>query len=146
LALFPSGQNLGLGGADELDVAALRDGSCETPQPLALPPAPAPALQLGDAIRVESSLMEQRLVTRIEPTYPNSARLAHIEGDVRLQVRIAADGSVQNTSLISGPPQLVAAAVAAVKQWKYQPMMLSEHPVPVVTVVNVKFRLASRAN
>jgi TonB family protein len=88
--------------------------------------------------------MEQRLIAQVEPIYPNEARMERIQGDIRLQVRIAADGTVQEANLVSGPPQLVAAAIAAVKQWKYRPTIVSDHPVPAVTVVNVHFQLPSR--
>jgi TonB family protein len=141
-----AGEQLGLAGDGELDtdLEFLRGGSCEEPEP---PPPPVPAHAanslLEDAIRVDGGVMEQRLVAKVDPIYPYQAQLAHIQGDVRLQVRVAGDGNVQDANLISGPPQLVRAAIAAVKQWKYQPTMLSGHPVPVVTTVNVHFQMPS---
>jgi TonB family protein len=139
----PSGQELGLAGGDELNVEALRDSDCEVPQ--LVPPIPSRTVGplLGDFIRVDGGVMEQRLVAKVEPKYPNQAQSAHIQGEVRLQVRVAADGTVQDANLVSGPPQLVAAAIAAVKQWRYQPTTSSGRPVQVVTIVNVQFRLSS---
>jgi len=87
--------------------------------------------------------MEQRLVGKVEPTYPNQAQSEHVDGDVRLQVLVAADGTVRAVNLVSGPPQLVAAAIAAVKQWRYRPTISSGRAVPVVTIVNVPFRLSA---
>lgn len=138
-----SGAELGLAGAEELNVDALRDGTCEASQ--LIPPIPLGGIgpRPEGAIQVDSSLMERRIVSHVEPIYPTQARLAHVQGNVLLQVRVAADGTVQQVNLVSGPPQLAAAAIAAVKQWQYQPTMLSEHPVPVVTVVNVPFHLPS---
>jgi protein TonB len=132
-----------LAGADELNVDALRGDDCGVPQPL--PPVPSRTAEppLGDAIQVDGSVMEQRLVTKVEPAYPIQAQLPYVQGDVRLQVRVAADGTIQDANLVSGPPQLVAAAIAAVKQWKYRPTMLSGRPVPVMTTVDVQFRLPS---
>jgi len=67
--------------------------------------------------------------------------IRNVQGDVRLRVRVAEDGTVQDINLVSGPPQLVGAAIAAVRQWKYQPVISSGHPVAVVTIVTVPFRL-----
>jgi TonB family protein len=140
------GQELGLAGDGELDADLdfLRNGSCEEPEPQP-PPAPSHPLSptVGDAIRMDGSAMDRQLMTRVEPTYPNQAQSEHIQGDVRLQVRVAADGTVQDVNLVSGPPQLVGAAIAAVKQWRYRPAISSGHPVAVVTIVSVPFRLSS---
>jgi protein TonB len=47
--------------------------------------------------------------------------------------------------VISGHPLLVPAALAAVKQWVYQPTLLNGAPVEVVTEVEVPFNLDSVA-
>jgi len=139
----PTGDDLGLAGADELDLDALRGGDCPAPQPSApIPPSPTNSITTG-ATRVDAGVMEGRLVMRVQPAYPSEARSGRTQGDVRLLVRIAADGTVQDINLVSGPPQLVGSAMAAVRQWRYQPFVSDGHPVPVVTVVNVPFRLPS---
>jgi protein TonB len=43
--------------------------------------------------------------------------------------------------LISGHPLLAPAAMAAVKQWKYAPLMLNGDPVEVETTIDVNFTL-----
>lgn len=133
-----AGQELGLAGGGELDadLDSLRDGSCEESEP---PPPVPPRPTIPSA--GNATQMERRLVSRVEPIYPSQARSEHIQGDVRLRVRVAADGTVEDVNLVSGPPQLVGAAIAAVKQWRYRPVISSGHPVAVVTTVNVPFRL-----
>jgi TonB family protein len=138
-----AGFELGLAGGGELDsyLDYIRGGSCEETEP-ALPVSSHSTSPLrGDAIRIESGAMDRQLITRIEPTYPSAAESERIQGDVRLEVRIAVDGTILDVNLVSGPPQLVQAAMAAVRQWRYRPTIVSGHPVPVVTVVNVPFRL-----
>ncbi|MGA2600979.1 MAG: energy transducer TonB [Bryobacteraceae bacterium] len=139
-----AGVELGLAGVEDEDADVLRDAACQVPQSL---PAPAPSRPLsttvGAAMHMEESAMNGRLVTRVEPTYPNQAKSEHIQGDVRLQVRVGADGTVEEVNLVSGHPRLVQAAVIAVKKWKYRRVVSAGHPVEVVTNVTVRFRLPS---
>ena len=55
------------------------------------------------------------------PHYPELARRMNIVGSVKLAVQIAPDGSVKTVKPLGGHPLLVDSAVAAVKQWKYEP-------------------------
>jgi TonB family protein len=139
-----AGVELGLAGVEDEDADVLRDAACQVPESL---PAPAPSRPLsttvGAAMHMEESAMDGRLVTRVEPTYPNQAKSEHIQGDVRLQVRVGADGTVEEVNLVSGHPRLVQAAVIAVKKWKYRRVVSAGHPVEVVTNVTVRFRLPS---
>ena len=48
-------------------------------------------------------------------------------------------GNVEELKLISGQPLLAAAALPAVKQWKYKPYLLNGQPVEVETQITVAF-------
>jgi protein TonB len=85
--------------------------------------------------------MEGNLVRRIEPTYPNMAKVAHIQGDVVLQATISKQGTIENLRSLNGHPILVAAAMDAVKQWRYRPYELNGEPVEVETTVTVRFHM-----
>jgi len=61
----------------------------------------------------------RRLITRVEPVYPDTLKPLGITGVVRLQITISAHGSVENVELLGGNPILAEAAMAAVKQWTY---------------------------
>jgi len=69
----------------------------------------------------EEGAAERKVVSRVEPKYPPTLERLYIGGVVRLQVEIAANGSVENAQIIGGNPILGQAAIAAVKQWKYAP-------------------------
>jgi protein TonB len=75
------------------------------------------------------------------PVYPPLARTARVSGMVRLQAIIAIDGSIAELNVISGHPMLIAAALDAVKQWRYRPTVLNGKPVPVDTQIDVNFTL-----
>lgn len=53
----------------------------------------------------------------VKPDYPKEARLAHIEGVVKLHLVFADDGSIVELQPVSGDPLLVASAMKAVQQW-----------------------------
>ena len=67
----------------------------------------------------EDGAGERKVITRVEPKYPPTLERLYIGGVVRLQVDIAANGTVEGAQLLGGNPILGQAAIAAVKQWKY---------------------------
>ena len=61
-----------------------------------------------------------QVVQHDPPIYPRVGYMAHLEGDVR--VNITTDGqSVSNAEAIEGPPGLREASVKNVKSWKFAP-------------------------
>ncbi len=96
---------------------------------------------LWGAIRVEPAEQEGRLTHTVAPQYPDVARLAGIEGDVTLRILVDEDGTIRDIAPVSGPPVLARAAVRAVEQWRYAPVLVDGHPVGVVTTVTLAFRL-----
>lgn len=118
-----------LGNIDEI-------GSGSAP-PLARPRANAPVVRGGD-------VMNALLLHRVQPEYPEPAKLLHLSGTVQLRAIIGVDGSVRNIEIVSGNPILANAAVTAVRQWKYQPTHLNGKPVEVETVVTVQFQMQQR--
>lgn len=61
----------------------------------------------------------RRLITRIEPEYPETLKRLGIGGTVRLRVIISAQGNVENVVLVGGNPILGESAISAVKRWVY---------------------------
>jgi TonB family protein len=66
-----------------------------------------------------ASTAQRKLITRVEPDYPETLKRLNIGGIVRLQVTIAAKGNVENVALLGGNPILGESAAAAVRQWIY---------------------------
>ena len=92
-------------------------------------------------IRVGGNVQAANVIRKITPAYPAEAKGNHIQGVVRLGVRIDKDGHVSDVTVLSGDPALTYAAVEAVKQWLYRPTLLNGLPVEVLTEVNVNFTL-----
>jgi len=92
-------------------------------------------------IRVGGNVAEQGLVHKVLPEYPASAKAAHITGTVLLHVIISKDGTMQHIEYVSGPPELMKAAIDAVAQWTYKPVKLNGEPLEVDTTIQVVFQL-----
>jgi TonB family protein len=85
--------------------------------------------------------MEKRILTKVEPTYPEAARKAGTEGLVVLDARIARDGSVKSLRPVSGSALLLQSATEAVQSWKFEPYLSGGEAVEVETTIAVEFRL-----
>ena len=90
---------------------------------------------------VSSDDQNQKLVHRVEPVYPERAKRQQLEGTVRLRVAVDAEGKVENVKVLSGSSLFAQAAAAAVRQWRYEPMLVEGKAVAVVSEVTVTFRL-----
>lgn len=102
---------------------------------------PAPLLQSRPShILKVSHLDEAQLLVKVQPIYPHIAVMTNTEGDVKLHAVIAKDGTIQSLSVVSGHPALAAAAVDAVRQWRYRPYYLNGEPVEVETFITVSFK------
>jgi TonB family protein len=111
------------------------------------PPPPPPSAQAAlenppSKIKVGGNVQSMMIVTKVPPLYPALAKVAGVQGVVRLAVIIAKDGTVQAIHVLDGPPLLVQAAMDAVKQWVYKPTFLNGDPVAVETTIDVNFTLS----
>ena len=75
------------------------------------------------------------------PIYPVLAVQSRLEGQVTIECRIDTSGRVVDATVLQGHPLLSPAALAAVRQWVYQPTLLNGVPVSVIMTVTVHFRL-----
>ena len=69
---------------------------------------------------------------------------AQIEGIVILEATVDKDGAVTETRVLRSHSVLDQAAVAAVEQWRYEPLRLNGVAQPFVLTVTVSFSLAGR--
>jgi TonB family protein len=67
----------------------------------------------------EGNGAQRRLITRVEPDYPDTLKRLNIGGTVRLRLTIGPRGNVETVEVLGGNPILGESAVAAVKQWVY---------------------------
>jgi TonB family protein len=86
-------------------------------------------------------LAEGNLLYRVEPDYPEDARRQGVQGAVVMNLHIGKDGAVQNVDLVSGPPLLAQASIAAVKQWRFRTRYVNGNEVAMQTQITLHFAL-----
>ena len=109
-------------------------GLMAAPPPPPPPPPPAPKL-----VRIGGNIQAPQLVKRVEPTYPELALVAKVTGLVILEASVGADGTVQDVRVLRSVKFLDQAAVDAVKQWRYAPLVLNGTATPFVLSVTLNF-------
>jgi protein TonB len=92
-------------------------------------------------VRAMGDIEPPRLVRRVEPSYPEIARQARVEGVVILEATTDVYGRVTGVLVLRSVPLLDAAAVDAVRQWVYEPLVVNGRPRPVTFTVTVRFVL-----
>jgi len=72
----------------------------------------------------------------------HAAQQKGIEGAVLLEAVISIAGKILSLKAVTtADPDLAAAAIAAVQQWRYHPMRLNGQPVEAIITMTVDFRL-----
>lgn len=97
--------------------------------------------QQAEPDHISQKEMSGMVVKKVAPEYPEAAKKAGIQGEVKLKATIGKTGDVERLELVSGHPQLAPAAIEAVKQWKYRPYLKNGQAVEVVTDIDVNFTL-----
>lgn len=92
-------------------------------------------------IRAEGDIKPPRLLGKVNPVYPEIARQAGVEGIVILETVTDIQGNVVNVRVLRSIPLLDQAAVDAVRQWKYEPVVIDGKPRGIVFTITVRFSL-----
>ena len=81
-----------------------------------------------------------KLIKSVQPVYPTMAKSQHVSGNVQIDALIDAEGNVSAMKVLSGPALLRDAALASLKQWKYQAAELDGKPTSMHLTVTLQFR------
>lgn len=103
----------------------------------------APVAQVSSSpVKLSPDDAAANIISRPAPVYPPEAKQKGIQGAVVLHAIIGKDGTIRHLSVISGPPELQASAVDAVKQWRYRPYLTPDYePAEVETDITVNYVL-----
>jgi len=115
-----------------------------TEPPIPAPPA-APAIETKPEPppppRIGGQVEPAKLIKQVVPVYPPMARNARVQGVVTVDAIIQPSGKLAELSVVDGHPLLIAAALEAVRQWRYKPAKLNGTAVDSPVHINVIFRL-----
>jgi len=102
-------------------------------------PQPQPAQQFSEPVALSEEAARAMLLHIVNPVYPPEALAQKLHGPVVLQAIIGRDGSVEDLKIVRGYFILGRAAIAAVKQWQFQPYSISGRAAATQTVITVNF-------
>jgi protein TonB len=98
----------------------------------------------GMALELKQVARAPGVLKQVTPNYPRRARSQGIEGLVLVRLIIGIDGRVEpeSTRILRSVPELDAAAIAAVTQWRFSPAIGRQgQPVRVIVEIPVQFSL-----
>ena len=110
----------------------------EAPPP---PPAPTPKPEPPKKTVVSGGVLNGKAISKPQPAYPPIAKAARASGTVTVQILVDESGRVVSANAVSGHPLLQQAAVAAARQARFSPTLLSGQPVKVSGVITYNFVL-----
>lgn len=93
--------------------------------------------------RIGGGIAPPTKIVDVSPVYPPEAREARVQGVVIMEVTLSPTGEVSDVDVLRSVPLLDEAAVAAVRQWRYEPTLVDGVPVPVLLTVTINFGLPS---
>ncbi len=104
-------------------------------------PRPVVVSVLDSSIGAADTL--PKMLDNLPPIYPHQAYVERREGTVILRVLITAQGTVGNLEIAtsSGHPILDAAAVRAIRSWRFEPARRFGRPIPYTVDWPVRFAL-----
>jgi periplasmic protein TonB len=114
-------------------------GGLVSPAPPPPPPPPPPPTS-RTPVRIGGQITAPALVHRVEPTYPDIAVAAQVTGMVILEAVVNTEGCVESVKVLRPVSRILdQAAVEALKQWQYSPLVLNGVPTSFVLTVTFNF-------
>jgi protein TonB len=132
-------------GQGPLSHGLLDSGGILADIPRARPRLPAPEARPNSPLVVGGNVKPPQLISMVEPVYPPLLRRTKVQGDVVIDAVIDTQGNVVEEHTVSGNEFLVAAAMDALRQWKYEPTVLDGQVMPVQLRVTIAFRLGRKS-
>jgi TonB family protein len=105
------------------------------------PPDPRIEPKAG-VLRVGGEVKAPVVAKRVEPVYPDQARMMRLSGIVILESLIDEQGVIHDVRVIKSlTPDFDMAAFDAVRQWSFEPATQDGKPVPVLFHITIHFKL-----
>jgi protein TonB len=121
---------------------ALNSFSAEIEAIIPNPDTPPPSLELGPpsgGVAAQQADVPPTLVESVSPVYPVAARSLRAEGQVKVRLSVLPDGRVSAATVFECSRRGVgfeAAALNAVKRWRYEPAPLQSGSRSVTVTIH----------
>jgi TonB family protein len=89
----------------------------------------------ADVAQMTTPSAMARATKKVTPTYPPAARQLNIQGQQELTVLVNESGDVEDAKVSKGNALFTVSSMAAIKQWKFTPMVKDGAPVKFETVI-----------
>ena len=94
----------------------------------------------GRVVRIGGQIAQPKLIRQVKPVYPDLAVQSRVSALVILEAEVDTRGHVKAVKTLRGHPLFDDAAMEAVKQWRYEPLLLNGEPTGFILTVTVNFR------
>lgn len=98
-------------------------------------------LSAEEVLQVEESQALEAAVSKPQPVFPSVARQLRLSGKAVVEATVDEQGKVADCKPVSGNPLFTAAAVSAVKTWKFKPFTSGGKPARAVAKLTFAFSL-----
>ena len=134
--------------ADPPFVVSPNNGGCITcngtnvlrVEPDTKPPDP-PTVKSPTTQRVTSVVLNSKVISLPQPSYPNIAKQTRTQGPVNIQILVDEQGKVISAQVVTGNPMLTFAARDAAMRARFTPTILNGQPVKIQGVITYNFVL-----
>ncbi len=101
-----------------------------------LPAEPPPAALV---VRIGGVIRAPKVVRRVQPVYPELGIASRAAATIVLEAQVDKQGKVKTVRVVRGHPLFDESALAAVREWRYQPLLLNGQPTEFILNVTVVF-------
>ena len=95
-------------------------------------------------VRIGGQIAQPKLIRKVEPVYPDLAKASRVSALLILEAEVDVRGYVKAVKVLRGHPLFDDAATEALKQWRYQPLLLNGEPTGFILTVTMNFNLQQR--
>ncbi len=97
--------------------------------------AAAMCAQAQEHTQLSTTTAMARVAKKVTPDFPVAARQLNVQGQSEVQVVVNAQGDVEDAKVVKGNAMFSQSSLAAVKQWKFTPLMKDGQPEKFSTVI-----------
>ncbi len=82
-----------------------------------------PSLLSAETVSIPTATAMARIAKKVAPGYPAAAKQLNISGSLDVEITVNEEGSVTDAKVLKGNAMFSSSSLAAVKQWKFMPLV-----------------------